>query len=228
MDATAATEGTVGNGYRPGEIATLVDPVAGVAGVQNIQPSFGGAEAEPDERYRSRIRESPERLSVAGPYGAYRFHARSVNQRIIDAAVTNPEPGTVRVSVLTKTGLPTDGLLDRVRERLSAEDVRPLTDTVEVIAPSRVAYRLEAGITLKRGTDAEATRKAAQDAADAYAGDRRAGLGRDLVPSQIVDALHVPGVYAVEVTSPTWRVLDAHEWADAEAVAVTIEGTHDG
>jgi phage-related baseplate assembly protein len=228
MDATATQSGTAANGYRAGDVKTLVDPVEGIAAVENVAPTFGGAAAESDDRYRARLQQAPERLSVAGPFGAYSFHAQSVHQSITDAAVTNPEPGVVRISVLTKDGLPDSGLLDQVRARVTADDKRPLSDTVEVISPGRVAYTLNATLTLKRGADAEATLQAAQAAAKRYAADRRAGLGRDLVPSQIVAALSVSGVYDVQVASPAWRVLGAHEWADADTVTVSIGGVHDG
>jgi len=228
VGATAVSAGAHANGYRAGDVATLVDAVIGIAGGENVAVTFGGADREDDERLRERIRLAPEALTVAGSVGAYRFHVKSAHQDIIDAGITSPEPGRVRLSVLAKQGLPGAELLDQVRSHVSADDVRPLTDAVEVIAPNRVGYDLDATLTLREDADADAALKAAEEAANRWIADRRSRLGADLVPSQIVAALSVAGVYDVTVNTPTWRVLGQHEWADAASVSVKIGGSADG
>ena len=44
------------------------------------------------------------RPSVAGPTGAYEFHALSADGDVKDAAATSPAPGEVVVTVLSRTG----------------------------------------------------------------------------------------------------------------------------
>ena len=226
--ATAQTAGEVGNGYRAGEVATLVDPVTGITEARNVSVTFGGAPEESDARLRARIQEAPERLTVAGSSGAYRWHAISAHQDILDASVTSPEPGKVRVCVLEKDGLPDQGMLDLVEGALSDERVRPLTDLVEVVAPARVGFTIDATLTLYRGADADAAREEARKAAEAWATRTRGRLGRDIVPSQIVATMSVGGVYDVQLASPTWRVLAADEWGDCEGVSVQVGGVSDG
>jgi phage-related baseplate assembly protein len=225
---TATTAGAGANGFQPGALTRLDgSPPAGVAGVTNTSATGGGAEREDDERLRARIQAAPERFSSAGPVGAYRWHALSAHPSIRDVAVWSPEPGLVRVVVLTAPelaggGMPDGRLLDLVSATLSGEKVRPITDRVEVLAPTRVTFALRARVVLRRGTDRPTVRAALDVAAGAWLAERRAGLGRDLVPSQIVAALSVPGVYRVEIDEPAFQVLAGHQWADGQAVDIAI------
>lgn len=226
--ATAVEAGALGNGYRSGEVKTLVDPVAGIASAESTAMTFGGAAQEGDERLRARIREAPERLTVAGSAGAYRWHAITAHQDIVDASVTSPSPGEVRVCVLSRDGLPSQQLLDLVEGALSDEKVRPLTDQVSVIAPSRVGFTIDATLTLYQDADSEASQEAARKAGEAWAERAHGALGRDIVPSQIVAAMSVAGVYDVQLATPMWRVLASHEWADCAEVSVQVGGVSDG
>ena len=225
--ASGEIAGEIGNGYIPGQIADILDPLPGITAT-NVSMSFGGRAREVDDRLRMRIQQAPESFSVAGPVGAYRWHAVSAHQSIIDAAVLSPRPGLVRVHILTDAGLPGAELLDLVHTALSDDKIRPLTDTVEVAAPVRVPYQITATVTLYRTADPSSTMAAVRQAAEAYAAERRRGLGRDLVPSQFIAALSVAGVYRVELAAPAWRELGVAEWADCTAINVTLAGTADG
>lgn len=228
VDASAAEVGERANGYLPGEIATLMDPVAGVSAVVNISTSYGGAAVEGDERLRRRIQEAPERFSVAGPGGAYRWHAMSAHQSLVDAAVVSPSPGVVEVYPLGKDGIPAAEILADVAAYLTDDKVRPLTDQVSVLPPTEVTYTIDASLTLLRGADQASVEIAARKAAEAYAEGRRKGLGRDLIESQVIAALSVPGVYRVHLASPTERVLDGFEWANCTSISLAVAGVADG
>jgi len=80
--AKCIQDGEVGNGYLPGQINRLVDPVPWVQSVVNITESSGGSNVETDDNFRDRIRIAPESFSVAGPSGAYNFWARTAHQDI--------------------------------------------------------------------------------------------------------------------------------------------------
>jgi phage-related baseplate assembly protein len=230
VDAPAAAEeaGAAGNGYLAGQVASMLDAIANVDAASNLTTTADGVDTEDDERLRERIRAAPERFSVAGPAGAYRFHAMSAHASIIDVSVISPNPGEVRAYVLTNTGLPSQAILDLVLAALSDQKVRPLCDFVEVVAPDPITFQIDADITLLNTVDVAATMDAVNAAAQAYAAERRAGLGRDIVLSQIIAALSVPGVYNVTLNSPTLQVLAAGEWADCNDVVITLAGTVDG
>jgi phage-related baseplate assembly protein len=219
---TAQSIGEAGNGFAIGSVRVILDPVAFVSTAANDDVTSGGAEVEDDERYRERIREAPNAFSVAGSIEAYRYHAMSVSTSIIDVTVTSPSAGIVRAYVLTNTGIPGAPLLAQVLAALSADRVRPLTDHVEVVAPTAVNYTIVGTITLLPGADGPATLAAAQAAAAAYAADRSAGLGRDVVPSQIIAALSVPGVYNVALTFPALTAITDDQWANCTLINVTI------
>lgn len=224
----ATTDGALGNDYLAGSISVLLDPIAFVATAINTTTSVDGADVETDDRYRDRIRQAPNRFSVAGPSDAYRFYALSVNSHIIDATVTNPAPGTVRVYVLLDTGLPGAPLIADVLAALSDSKVRPLTDTVEVDAPTEVDYAIDVTVRLLSSADVVATMAAVNAAAVAYAAERSAGIGRDIIQSQLIKALSLPGVYQVTVTTPADTVVDSAHWAHCTSITVTQGASAEG
>lgn len=62
---------------------------------EGIPPTYEG-----DEDFRRRIQLGPEGYSVAGPEGAYIFHALSADSRVLDASATSPEADDIRAVVL--------------------------------------------------------------------------------------------------------------------------------
>ncbi|HGE2150072.1 TPA: baseplate J/gp47 family protein [Pseudomonas aeruginosa] len=232
VTATCETTGTAGNGWAVGQIATLVSLPADGLAARNETVTADGADEESDERYRERIILAPEAYTNAGSRGAYRYHALAVHQSIIDVAVHGPEegqlPGHVALYPLTSAGMPTADLLQRVESLVSGEKVRPLCDTVHVLVPSEVKYTIRAALTFYAGADRVTAMATAQAAAEAYAADRRAGLGRDIVPEQLVAVLQAPGVYRADVTEPAaLRVLSGNEWANCSSILLTDAGIAD-
>ena len=226
--ATSVDPGTRANGLAAGQLSVLIDTLGIAVVVANVGTSYGGSAAEDDERFRTRVRLAAER-PACGTYTAYRFHTLSTHTDIVDVGTTSDSPGQMRVSVLTLAGAPDAGLLDAVRAQLNREDLRPATDQVIVVAPERIAHTIHARLTLYAGAQAaDAQRQAEQRLAD-WAAQQRRRLGRDLVPSQIVERLQgVQGVYRVELLAPAYQMLTAHQWADCEEIEVTMAGVSDG
>jgi len=63
---------------------------------EGLPPTF-----EPDTDLRRRIQLAPEGFSVAGPEGAYIFHALSADPRVLDASAYSPEPADIVALVLS-------------------------------------------------------------------------------------------------------------------------------
>lgn len=165
---------------------------------------------EDDEAFRMRIQLAPRGFSVAGPVGAYIFHAKSADGQVLDAAVSSPEPGRVVISVLARegSGEPTPALLDAVHAAVNADDVRPLTDDVVVQAAGIVPWRVAAKLHMLRGADPSVVLTTANQRAAAYADEmHRIGSRYQPTMSGIYAALHVEGVQRVELTSPTADVV---------------------
>lgn len=68
---TATDGGSAANNYEIGELSTLVDPIAYIDNVKNIDNPLGGADVEDDDTLRERIYNSRYLYSTTGSEGAY-------------------------------------------------------------------------------------------------------------------------------------------------------------
>lgn len=241
VTAQCSVAGTSGNGWTPGQINQEVDRIVWVKSVTNITASSGGADAEDDENYRTRIQMAPESFSVAGPKGAYAYHVRSVNQSIVDVAVLGPddstaehiiEPGNVEIYPLMSGGeLPSQDILDAVYEACGTDnDVRPDTDYVHVLPPDPAAYDVDVTYWIDRGnaTLAASIQTAVEAAVEGWVLWQRSKLGRDINPSELTRRMVVAGAKRVEIASPVFRALCHWQLAAADNIAVRFGGLEDG
>jgi phage-related baseplate assembly protein len=233
VTATAVVAGTAANGYLAGQVNIQLNPSVLVGSATNTTVTTGGSAPETDDHLRTRIQAAPNQFSVAGPTGAYRYYALSADPSIIDTQVTSPAPGEVSVYVLTgpitqqPASSPNDAaiagptLLTEVENVLSADDVRPLTDTVNALAVTEVDYQITGIVTLYTDAEPVSTMGNANAAAQSYAIALASRIQRDIVPSQIVEALSVVGVYEVALTSPSYTPLSTGQWANCTAISLT-------
>ncbi|NHR08067.1 hypothetical protein HA052_23020 [Chromobacterium haemolyticum] len=189
-------------------------------GVSRLLIHGGDAEATPpveplwedDERLRYRCQMALEGMSVAGPSGAYKFHALSASGEVLDVAVEGasstgpapPPPGTVRVWLLDRRGDGVAGadVLAVVAAALNDENVRPICDTVEVLPARPLRFQVDATIEWQDGgKQASGGLEAARERLNAMLAERRR-IGA-LVPRSAIDAaLHCPGVDRVVIHAP--------------------------
>jgi phage-related baseplate assembly protein len=240
VNATATVAGPGGNGYLAGQINVALNPSALVSVVTNTSTSSGGSAPESDDHLRTRIQAAPNQFSAAGPAGAYRFFALGVDPSIIDVQVISPAPGQVNVYVLTgpstvqpapapnNIGIAGPALLAEVQAALNADKVRPVTDTVSALAVSEIDYQINASITLYSDADPTATMAAVQTAAEQVAIQLASKIERDIVPSQIISALSVPGVYEVVLSAPVYTQLSPGQWANCTSIVLeqAVSGEH--
>jgi len=225
--AEATEGGAQYNGFAPGQIKTLVDPVPYVASVENIDTSSGGSDTEDDDSYRERIRLAPESFSVAGPEGAYIYWAKTADVNIADVSVTSPSPGVVNIVVLMKGGqIPTQDILDAVLAAVSAKDRRPLTDFVQVSAPTEVNYdiNLTYYISADRQAEEVALKAAIEAAVDQYKAWQSEKLGRDINPDYLRQLMLNAGAYRINITAPVYTELEYDEVAKIRTTTVTYGG----
>ena len=170
---------------------------------------------EDDDAFRERIQLSWAQLNTAGARNAYRFHAKSADNDVLDADAYGPEthnrPGEVDVYVLSRTGNGEAGLtlIEKVISELSADEVRPLTDYVSVKSATIVSYAVTAELDIPDGPDAQTVLEHAISTLTSYT--RLSHRINGLVPlSAIYAALQQPGVSRVRLISPV---------ADLEAAA---------
>lgn len=228
---TCLDAGRTGNGYIAGQINTLVDPLEYIQTIANTTTSAGGSDVESDDNFRERIQLAPESFSVAGPKGAYVFWTRTANQSITSVAVHSPTPGGVDVYPLLAGGqIPDSEILDAVAAVLNDEKVRPLTDDVNVYAPSTSDYVLNVTYYIERSmsTAAASIQSAVTAAVSDWVAWQRAELGRDLNPSELIHRMVAAGAKRVVVTSPSYAEIDYNEIAVPTSQTVTFGGLEDG
>ena len=158
---------------------------------------------ETDEALRLRTRQRIIGFANAGGAAHYRYWALSASPDVADVEVDSPEPGRVRISVLAKGEEETvpDAVLEAVRAVVLRDDIRVLTDTVEVVAAELIPVTVTARIWLYPDTPLAAFEAIAPRFKDALAA--QSGLGWDLTPSWVIGELQRPGVHKVELHSPT-------------------------
>ena len=184
---------------------------------------------ETDDRFRRRIQLAPEAFSVAGPEGAYQYHALTVAPWARDVSAVSRRPGVVRVTVLKEGTDPTPTLAERevVRHHLRNEAIRPLTDVVEVMAPAIRRTRILAKLTLYPGPDGELVRQRSLAAVTAWVEKNRM-LGMNLRRSALYAALHQEGVHSVDLFSPAEDiVLDVTEVYAVDAIEMSVSSIRD-
>lgn len=209
--AICQTAGNVGNNYLPGQITELVDPFPYFDDCVNITTSDGGADEATDDEYYNLMVSSQDAYSTAGASGSYKYWAASVSTNISDVVVNSPAPGQVKLFVLMDDGSPAGvEIKNAVLAACNAEDVRPLTDYVEVLDPDQISYN----ITLTYFVSATATQSAllieaavAEKVAE-YQAWQSAKLGRDINPSALISLImQVEGVKRVDLASPLFTEL---------------------
>ncbi len=182
---------------------------------------------ESNDDFRLRIASAFEGLSVAGPTGAYEYHARSADGRVADASAISPSPSVVTVTVLARegNGVAGDDLLAVVNTALNDEDVRPVADRVSVQSAKIVEYEIVAELYLYPGPEAEPIRAASEAKLAAFVSAQKR-LGRDIRLSALYAAMHVEGVQRVNLIKPASDVvLDKTQAAYCTGYTLTVGGS---
>lgn len=158
---------------------------------------------ETDEALRLRTRQRIIGFANAGGAAHYRYWALSASPEVADVEVDSPEPGRVRISVLAKGEADTvpDAVLDAVRAVVLRDDIRVLTDTVEVVPAELIPVTVAARVWLYPDTPMAAFDAIGARFKEALAA--QSGLGWNLTPSWVIGELQRPGVHKVELLAPT-------------------------
>lgn len=143
-------------------------------------------------------------------------------------------PGLLAPVTWTGTGTPIPVLADQssethdlVRADLKDEEVAPLTDELAVLAPVAVEVTITAELSLYPGPDAGVVLADAMQALIDYLLTIR-HPGYDCTRAGILDALVVPGVRAVDLSSPLADVAcTPYQIAAATVIDVTVADERD-
>lgn len=159
-------------------------------------------ENETDDELRTRTQAKIVGWSSAGSREAYKFHALNSDSRVKEANADSPEPGLVRISILSKEngGVVSDDLLESVNNYMQRDDIRMLTDTVEVVTCNLIEVDVKAKIILMSSTPQEFLSTIKTSFKNAFA--KIASMGVSISRSWIISNLFLDGVKDVELVSP--------------------------
>lgn len=227
---TCLTDGEEGNGVIAGLLNTLVDPIAYVGEVANIEKTSGGSDIESDEDFADRIYLAPSGYSVAGPRDAYIYHTKSYSSAIGDIEVSSPEPCEVEVRFLmADSSMPTDALLTEVKDYLSDNSIRPLTDQLSVLKPTGQGFDLAFTYYINK-TDidkAVTIQTEVLQAVSDYISWQTGKIGRDINPSMLTQMIISAGAKRVDIISPAFTEVPTGSVARVSTQTVTYGGVED-
>ncbi len=221
VECTAKEGGSSYNDIAIGEISTLVDQVPYIDAVSNTTSTDGGSDEETDDEYRDRIRAASAATSVAGPKQYYKYLAIGADPTIADAYIDSPSAGVVSITPICYGGeIPDADLLAKVLAKCSADDVRVLTDLVQVSAPTTESYDIE--LTYYTTSENESacieTIEGENGAIAQYNAWQQSALDRDINPDKLRALMLAPswqsdhelvGCDRVEIVSPVYTELNA-------------------
>ena len=211
--AAIATEGgTSYNGLLIGSVTTMVDLIAYVDSVTNIEATYGGTDEEEDDDYRERIRLKLSGFSTAGSRNAYRYWALSADNNVADAYIEAPSANVINVYIVTKTGdIPSTALLNTVQDVINSDDVRALDDLVTTLAPDAESYDIELTYYVSSENESATVEAIEEDGAiDDFILWQDTQIARDINPDYLKKLLFEAGADRVEITSPIYTELTGH------------------
>ena len=227
VNAECREIGEKGNGYQPGALKVLVDPVPYVDKVENVTMTEGGADLESDENLAERIYLAPSSWSTAGPDDAYRYWVRTFDPAVEDVRIGSSIPGEVDICFTLQGGqLPDDTMIAELERYLQNEEIRPLTDHINVHAPQAVKYEIEIVYYINKSDRAKASliSEQVQTAVQEYALWQKARIGRDINPDQLRKLIISAGAKRLEIRSPVFFRISQESIALHDGDAVVIYG----
>lgn len=227
VNAECREIGVKGNGYEPGTLKTLVDPVPYVDKVENVIKTEGGADLESDENLAQRIYLAPSSWSTAGPDDAYKYWVLTFDPAIADVRVDSDVPGEVDICFIFQDGqIPEETTIQELERFLQDEKVRPLTDKVIVRAPDTVEYEIDFTWYINRSDRARtsAINEQVQKAVREYIAWQKKRIGRDINPDQLRRMLVSAGAKRLEIRSPDFRKIERSSIALLKGDASIVYG----
>lgn len=230
VKATCTITGTEGNAYAVGDLKTMVDIVPYIDSVSNITAAENGRDVESDDDLRERIYLAPNGYTTAGSKGAYEYMVREYDSSIEDVYITSPSEREVHIAVLLEDGqLPGTEFLSGLRDFISEDDRKMLTDEITVSAPTAVNYNLTMTYYINESDKAQAVQiqNAVSQAVTDYIEWQQSKIGRDINPNELSKRVMNAGAKRLVITAPSYAVVAAGSVAVAQNVSVTYGGLED-
>ncbi len=163
---------------------------------------------EDDARLRLRILLAWEGLAATGTTWAYVWHVYNFSPRVANVSVYSPFPGVVRIVPLMDEGdgQPTRDFLRSLRRYIKRDDIKNLTDMIQVRPPRFINFEIRAELVLYPGAGQTVVHANAMEAIKYYL-NTNYRVGRDINRSSIMAALHQSGVSNVRLAEPKYNIV---------------------
>ena len=227
--ATCNTLGIIGNGIPVGQIKDMVDIFPNYAKVENITESNSGTNKEADESYRERIREIPESFTTAGSSGAYAFWTKTASTNIIDVKVHSPSATNVDIYIWTNIGAVSQELKEKVKAVLNEENVRPLTDNVNIKEPNKINYSIDFDYYIDKDNETlvNVIKSNVDKTVQEYVEWQKEKIGKDINPDELIKRLKIAGVKRAVLRNPTFQKLDFNQVAINNGITSNYQGVEE-
>lgn len=160
-------------------------------------------DGETEDQLKERVILKEQGSSSAGPKEWYQFHARSVSADVREVEVLRPGTGPeLQLAILSFSngGVAPDALLDAIRAKVTADNVRGDNDIVTVVRAVRAVIDIEADIWLRPSADYAVFEALEPNLRAAW--DKEGKIGADLLKGWISARLTPAGVYKAALRAP--------------------------
>lgn len=225
---TATDGGSAANNYEIGELSTLVDPIAYIDNVKNIDNPLGGADVEDDDTLRERIYNSRYLYSTTGSEGAYIYYVKSYSSLIDDVVIDNPSDAEIEIYILLKDrDLATESFIEGLSEYINNPDIKAITDHITIKNVERVEYSIDVEYSICN-SDISALNIIQQDVKSniyEYTEWQSQKIGRDIDIQKLISYIIQAGGRKIRVNSPSVKTITNTQIAYCTGVNITYKGT---
>ena len=197
--------GSIYNDIDIGLINKFVDVLPYIESVTNINKSTGGADLEDDEPYRKRLKIAEAQYSTAGSILSYRYLTLKADSSISDVLITTPEEGVVEIRPVLSTGeLPTETIINRIKDTFSQENNYPNTTNLKIVIPDVFNYDVELEYYIKnsdRVYEREIQIKV-ENAIEEFIHYQKTNINIYLNPDDLKKRMLNEGAYIVNIKAP--------------------------
>lgn len=197
--------GIMYNNIDIGLINRFVDVLPYLDSVSNINKSSGGTDIEDDESYRERLKIAEAQYSTAGPVLSYKYWALKSDADISDVLITTPEPGVVEIRPVLRSGeLPTEIIINRIRDTFSKEKNYPNTTKLNILIPDVFNYGIGLDYYIKNSdkVNEKEIQKRVEDAIEDFIYYQKTNINIYLNPDDLRKRILNAGAYMVNIKSP--------------------------
>lgn len=197
--------GSIYNDIDIGFINKFVDVLPYVQSVTNINKSSGGADSEEDDAYRERLKIAEAQYSTAGSILSYRYLTLKSDANISDVLITTPEPGVVEIRPVLRSGeLPTEIIINRIRDTFSKEKNYPNTTKLNILIPDVFNYGIGLDYYIKNSdkVNEKEIQKRVEDAIEDFIYYQKTNINIYLNPDDLRKRILNAGAYMVNIKSP--------------------------